>query len=249
MPSFEFVIPQSFLFIPANFSFISFCFVVSFILSKLFKSVLLFFILLITLLSVAYGDLFMKFAIKKYYELSQMDSKIYFYPTKNEGQKIDSLSIVDVYTHPLKYSTTLTSIEKDEIEVVHENYVERFIDISTYASKYNRVILNTQRVYLNSHKENINSEEKARFVIEKSNKTTFFPKLYAKQVFKFVDTTTNYVLATAFNISFLSENNRFRNKYLYWNKEKEEEFNQTSLHNFDNIYKKMFIDDVRGNIK
>ena len=131
MPSFEFVIPQSFLFIPANFSFISFCFVVSFILSKLFKSVLLFFILLITLLSVAYGDLFMKFAIKKYYELSQMDSKIYFYPTKNEGQKIDSLSIVDVYTHPLKYSTTLTSIEKDEIEVVHENYVERFIDIST----------------------------------------------------------------------------------------------------------------------
>ena len=65
MPAFEFVIPQSFLFLPANFSFVSFCFFISFILSKIFKSAIVFFVLLIVLLSVAYGDLFLKYAIIK----------------------------------------------------------------------------------------------------------------------------------------------------------------------------------------
>ena len=96
MPSFEFIVPQGFLFISANLSFISFCFFISFILSKILKSAIVFFVLLIALLSMAYSDLFLKFAIKNFYELTQMDSKIYMYPTKNEAQKVDSLSIVNI---------------------------------------------------------------------------------------------------------------------------------------------------------
>lgn len=250
MPPFEFVIPQNFLFLPANFSFVSFCFFISFILSKIFKSVIVFFVLLIALLSFAYGDLFLKYAIKNYYELTQMDLKIYMYPTKNEGQKIDSLSIANIYAHPLKYSTALTSIEKDEIRVVHENYVERFIDITTYANKYNNIVSNVERVSLNNHSDkNFTYDEKARFTVEKNLKTTFFSKIYTEQEYKFIDTTTNYVLATAFSISFLVDNHNFRNRYLYWGNEKEEEFNPSSIQNFDNIYKKMFIDDLRGKVK
>jgi hypothetical protein len=248
MPPLEFVVPTSFLFLPANFSFVSFCFFISFIFSKIFKSVIVFFILLISLLSIGYGDLFLKFIIKNYYELTQMDSKIYIYPTKNDGQKIDSLSISSIYSHPLKYSTALTSIEKDEIRAIHENYVERFIDITTYANKYNNIVSNVERVSLNNNK-NFNSSEKARFIIEKSIKITFFPKIYSEQEYKFMDTTTNYVLATAFNISFLVDNHKFRNRYLYWGNEKEEEFNPSPIQNFDNIYKKMFIDDLRGKVK
>ena len=248
MPPFEFVIPQSFLFLPANFSFVSFCFFISFIISKIFKSVIVFFILLISLLSVGYGDLFLKFAIKNYYELTQMDSTIYIYPTKNDGQKIDSLSISSIYAHPLKYSTTLTSIEKDEIRVIHENYVERFIDITTYANKYNKIISNVERVGLNNNK-NFNTDEKARFLIEKNTKTTFFSAIYSEEEYKFIDTTTKYILATAFKISFLIDNYKFRNRYLYWGNEKEEEFNPSTIQNFDNIYKKMFIDDLRGKVK
>lgn len=245
MPSLEFVIPQSFLFIPANLSFISSCFFISYILSRIFKSVIIFFIILIGLLSLVYYDIFLKFIIKQYYESTQMDSKIYFYPQKNEGQKIDSLSIVHIYNHTLKYSTTLTSIEKDEIKNVHENYVENFIDISTSAYKYNRVITNIERVYLNNHTGNLDDKKIARFIIEKNQKTTFFPKFFGQYEYKFIDTNTNYVLATAFQISFNIDNHKFRNKYLYWGNEKEEEFNQTPLNNFDNIYKQLFIEDLR----
>lgn len=248
MPPFEFVIPTSFLFLPANFSFVSFCFFISFIISKIFKSVIVFFILLISLLSIGYGDLFLKYAIKNYYELTQMDSKIYIYPTKNDGQKIDSLSISSIYAHPLKYSTTLTSIEKDEIRAIHENYVERFIDITTYANKYNNIVSNVERVSLNNNK-NSNSDEKVRFLIEKNTKITFFSGIYLEDEYKFIDTTTKYVLATAFKISFLIDNHKFRNRYLYWGNEKEEEFNPSPIQNFDNIYKKMFIDDLRGKVK
>jgi hypothetical protein len=218
-------------------------------LSKIFKSVIVFFVLLITLLSIGYGDLFLKYAIKNYYELTQMDSKIYIYPTKNEGQKIDSLSISSIYAHPLKYSTALTSIEKDEIRVIHENYVERFIDITTYANKYNRIISNVERISLNDNEKNFKNNEKGRYNIEKNIKTTYFPKIYEEEEYKFIDTTTNYVLATAFKISFLINNHKFRNKYLYWGNEKEEEFNPSAIQNFDNIYKKMFIDDLRGKVK
>ena len=45
MPSLEFVIPNSFLFIPANLSFISFCFFVSFVISKILRSSIIFFVL------------------------------------------------------------------------------------------------------------------------------------------------------------------------------------------------------------
>ena len=64
-------------------------------------------------------------------------------------------------------------------------------------------------------RRNFTNNEKARFIIEKNTKETFFPKIYSEQEYKFIDTTTNYVLATAFNISFLVDNRKFRNRYLY----------------------------------
>ena len=108
MPSFELVVPENILFILSNLSFISFCFFISFILSKILKSVIVFFILLLTLLSFAYYDIFIKYSIKNFYELTQMDSKIYSKPIKNENLKIDSLSMIGVYIYPLKYSTNIT---------------------------------------------------------------------------------------------------------------------------------------------
>ena len=246
MPSFEFVIPDSFLFIPANLSFISFCFFVSFVISKILRSSIIFFVLLISLLSISYYDLFLKFAIKNYYELTQINSKIYKYPSKNKDEKIESLSMVGVYVYPLKYSTNLSSLEKDEIVRVHENYVDKFIDISTYAYKFNKYIYSTQRIYLNAYKYNdffiSNDNEEARFVISKSLKESFFEKNIGEYEFKFLDKQTNTVIATAFKVSFLINNNKFRNKYLYWTKEKEEDFNSSSIQNFDKIYTKLFID-------
>jgi hypothetical protein len=246
MPSFEFVIPESFLFIPANLSFISFCFFISYILSKILKSTILFFLILISLLSIGYYDLFIKFVTKNYYELTQMDSKIYVYPLKTKDEKIESLSMVGVYIHPLKFSTTLSSIEKDEIEKVHENYIEKFIDISTYEYRFNNYIYNTERIYLNANKYSNssvdNQKEEARFVISKIFKESFLPKIFGKYEYRFLDKKTNTVIATAFKISFLTSYNKFRNKYLFWTQEKEEEFNPPHIQNFDNIYKKLFID-------
>lgn len=246
MPSFEFIIPESFLFIPANLSFISFCFFISYILSKILKSVIVFFLILISLLSIGYYDLFIKFAIKNYYELTQMDSKIYVYPLKNKDGKIESLSMVSVYVHPLKFSTSLSSTEKNEIEMVHENHIEKFIDISTYAYKFNNYVYNTERIYLNASKYDNslldNQSKEARFVISKIYKESFLPKMFGIYEYRFLDKETNTVIATAFKISFLTSYNKFRNKYLFWTQEKEEEFNPPHIQNFDNIYKKLFID-------
>lgn len=246
MPSFEFVIPESFLFIPANLSFISFCFFISFILSKILKSAIIFFILLISMLSIGYYDLFIKFAIKNYYELTQMNSKIYTYPVKNKDYKLESLSMVGVYIYPLKFSTTLSSIEKDEIIKLHEEYIDKFIDISTYAYRFNKYIYNTERIYLNTYAYNdsliTNQNEEAKFIISKIDKESLLPKIFGEYEYRFLDKKTNTVLATAFKISFLTNHNKFRNKYLYWTQEKEEDFNLSPVQNFDNIYKKLFID-------
>lgn len=246
MPSFEFVIPDSFLFIPANLSFISFCIFVSFMMSRILKSSIVFFVVLVSLLSIAYYDIFVKFIIKNYYEITQMDSKIYSSINKNNENKIESLSLVGVYAYPLKYSTSLSLVEEKQIAKVHEQYVEKFIDISTYANRFNKYIYGTQRVYLNSYKYTNNSinnkNEKPSFIVSKALKKTFLPDFIKKEEFKFLDKNTNIIVATAFKLSFLIDTNKFRNKYLYWSLEKEEDFNLPLIQNFDNIYKKVFID-------
>ncbi len=245
MPSFEFVIPESFLFIPANLSFISCCFFMSFILSKIFRSKIVFFVLLTGFLSIAYYDLFVKYAVKNYYSLSQMNEKIYFYPQKDDAGKIESLGMSGIYNHFLQYSTSLSPNEVSELSSLHENYINRFIDITISSNKYNRTISVNQRLYLNNNKEKALIREEPRYVITKDIQEGIFPKMYGQHSYKFVDTKTNQVLATAFNIFFLTSNNKFRNKYLYWNREKEEEFNLPSIQNFDIIYKKLFIDYIK----
>lgn len=245
MPSFDLVIPDSFLFIPANFSFISFCIFVSFVMSKIFKSTIMFFFILITLLSIAYYDLFVKLIIKNYYEITQMDSRIYTSANKNKDNKIKSLSLVEIYSYPLKYSTTLSSTEVRQIAKIHENYVEEFIDISTYAYKFNKTIHAEERVYLNSYKyikPEDNKKEMANFKITKKLKDNILSKYIEYDEFRFWDNKSNTVIATAFKISFLKSKNNFRNKYLYWTEEKESEFSPSPIQNFDNIYKKLFID-------
>lgn len=245
MPSFELVVPENILFILSNLSFISFCFFISFILSKILKSVIVFFILLLTLLSFVYYDIFIKYSIKNFYELTQMDSKIYSKPIKNENLKIDSLSMIGVYIYPLKYSTNITEAEINEIKNLHKDYVEKFIDISTYAYKFNRYIYNTQRIYLNSYtNENIKIEEQnPRYEVTKTLVDTYLPKIYGKYQYKVIDKQTKNVIATAFNIFFISSHNKFRNKYLFWSNEKESDFNLIPVQNFDIIYKKLFIDN------
>lgn len=245
MPAFQILLPENFLFILSNLSFISFCFFISFILSRIFKSIIIFFVLLFSLLGFGYYDLAVKFAVKNYYELFQMDSKIYSQAFKNKNSKIESLSVVGAYIYPLKYSTTLSSSEKEEIASMHENYIEKFIDISTFTYKFNKYTYNTERVYLNSYRYDnsliSNPNEEAKFVISKAYKESFFPKVFGLYEYKFLDKETNIVIATAFKISFLTSYSKFRNKYLFWNQEKENEFNLSPVENFDNIYKKLFL--------
>lgn len=247
MPSLQFIVPEGFLFIPANLSFISFCFFISFILSKILKSITVFFILLISLLSAAYYDIAVKYAIKNYYSFTQIDSKVYSKVEKNANNKIESLSMVGVYIYPLKYSNTLTESEKDDISRLHEHYIEKFIDISTFSYKYNRYVYNTERVYLNSYKYNNQEQykdEKARFVITKDLKETFFPKFFGKYDYKIHDSKTGMVITKAFNVFFINKYDKFRNKYLYWTQEKEDQFNLAPIQNFDITFKKIFIDNI-----
>lgn len=247
MPSFQFIVPESFLFIPANISFISFCFFMSFILSKILRSRIVFFVLLISLLSTAYYDIVIKYAIKNYYVLTQMDSKIYAKVEKNPANKIESLSMVGVYIYPLKYSNVLTESEKEDIARLHEHYIEKFIDISTFSNKYNRYVYNTERIYLNAYKytnQEQNKDEKARFTVTKDLKETFFPKFFGKYDYKITDSQTGIVITKAFNIFFINKYDKFRNKYLYWNQEKEDQFNLSPIQNFDITFKKVFTDNI-----
>lgn len=239
MPSFEFVIPDNFLFIPANLSYISFSFFISFILFRIFRIKILFFLFLLTFLSFAYGDIFCKYLIKSYYEISQKNSTIYEYPKKNINGKIDSLSTVKIYNYPLKFSNSLTSIEKENISNLHENYIERFIDITTYSYRYNRYVYNNERISLNNHFNLKNDKARYKIVLEKID--SFLPTVYEYFLYKFIDTQTGKVIASAYLIDFLIDNNKFRNKYLYWSSEKEKNFNLNSIQNFETIYKELFI--------
>lgn len=72
---------------------------------------------------------------------------------------------------------------------------------------------------------------------------TYLPKIYGKYQYKVIDKQTKNVIATAFNIFFISSHNKFRNKYLFWSNEKESDFNLIPVQNFDIIYKKLFIDN------
>lgn len=246
MSSLDLVIPEGFLFILSNLLFISSCFFISYIISKIVKSKIVFFVLFFSLLNVMYYDLFIKYTVKNYYELTQMDSKIYANVEKNTQNKIDSLSMLGVYVYPLKYSTSLTEQEKEEIRAVHEQYVNKFIDISTYAYKYNRYVYNTERIYLNEYKyQNNDYSEKPRFTISKKLVETFFPNVFGKYEYKFVDEKTGVVVATAFNVFFINKYDKARNKYLYWTQTKEDEFNLTPVQNFDIIYKRIFIDNIK----
>lgn len=239
MPPIDIVIPEKLLFIFSNLSFISFSFFVSFLLSRVFSLFILFFVFLISFLSIAYGDIFLKYAIKNYYEYFMMDSKIYANAPKNGNGKIDSLDIKDIYSHSLRYQTILNENERNKIQSLHGQYIDRFIDISTHTKKTNRYIYGSQRVYLNSNQEK--NFDTARFQITIKEKNTYFRNIYGESEFRFIDKSNNLVIATAFNIYFKTSTNKFRNRYLYWNSEREEDFNQAIISNFDNIYKKVFI--------
>ena len=183
MNSLEFIIPQNFLFLFTNFIFILFCFILSHIISRIINSKIIFVILFIGLTSIAYFDLFIKYGIKSYYELTQKDVK----PIDLKSNLRNSLSL------------TL--------------------------------------------------DEKSSFIVEKNSELSFLPKIYIKHEFKFIDKSKNELISTAFNISFVINSHKFRNKYLHWGYEKEDQFNPDSIGNFDYIYKKIVENDVKGSIK
>ena len=95
--------------------------------------------------------------------------------------------------------------------------------------------------YLNS--DNNLQNEAPRFEVVKNQIETFLPKIYGKYEYKFIDKKTNIIIATAFNIFFINGHNKFRNKYLFWSQEKENDLNIKPIQNFDIIYKKVFIDN------
>lgn len=240
MPPIEFILPEKLLFVLSNISLISFCFFISFLLAKLFKSLLIFFFSLIIIISIFYGDIFLKYGISKYNIMFNMDSNILIKAQKNLNGKIDSLDIEDIYVYPLKNEDTLNSNDIYKISVIHEKYVDRFIDITTYSNRFNRHTYFKERVYLNQNPKII--DDKPRYQIIKKTDETFFNNICLKDEFLFRDNLNNIVIATAFFMEFKPGNDKFRNKYLFWNLEREEEFNPKPIQNFDNIYKKLFMD-------
>ena len=249
MPPFELVVPDSFLFIPANLSYISFCFFISFLIFRLSRSIIVFIIALLGFLSLMYSDLIFKYVVKNYFEIVKANRTIYFYPIKNEEGKIDSLSTVRVYNLPLTKSS-LSISEKNEIIKLHESYISKFIDISTVRYRYKKYFYNDKRIFLNVYKydntflEDLN--QKAKYSIVKSKKKSLYPEYYSEFEYKFIDTWTNNILATAYIVNFPISTNKLRNRFLYWTKEKEIEFNLSSIQNFDTVYKKLFIDKMEN---
>ena len=239
IPSFEFNIPTELLFIPANISFISFSIFLSFILSKIFRSKLIFLISFISIFSFAYYDLIAKYSIKKFFEYSNFISYIYEYPIKNNSGKIDSLSMVGIYKYPLKLSNTLSTQEKNSISALHKDYIEKFIDITIYSYKYEKYSYKTQRIYLNNNE--VYDDYEARYKVTEENKLSFLPMFYEHKEYKFIDTQNSKLLATASLINFLIDEDKFRNRFLYWDRQKEEQFNIKSIENFEEVYKKLFI--------
>ncbi len=240
MPSIEFVLPEKLLFIFSNISVISFCFFISFLFAKLFRSFLMFFLLSISIASIFYGDIFLKYGIGTYHILFNMDSKILIKAQKNLNDKIESLDLKEVYIYLLKNAGMLSLNDRYEISKVHEKYVDKFIDIATYSTRFNRYSYDTERIYLNGNGKIL--DEKPRYEVIKKQANIFFDTVYLKDEFLFRDKLANVVIATAFSISFKPATEKFRNKHLFWSLEKEEEFNPKPIQNFDNIYKKLFMD-------
>ena len=239
MPSIELVLPEKLLFIFSNISLISFCFFISFIFSKLFKSFFVFFLTLFLLFSFFYGDIILKHTVRTYYILFKMDSKILISAQKNLSGKIDSLDITEVYSYPLMNSSNFNLKDRYNISITHQKYIDKFIDIGTYSTRFNRYVYGIERVYLNGNSKTL--DEKPRYEITKKFTTSFFDTIYSKEEFLFRDKLNNIVIATAFKINFKPNKESFRNKHLFWSLEKEEEFNPKPIQNFDNIYKKLFI--------
>jgi len=184
MNSLEFIVPQNFLFIFTNFSFIFFCFILTYVISRIINSRIVFILLFVGLSSIAYYDLFVKYAVKSYYELTQ-----------NEFKKVNQNN------QALKNSLMSSSNDKSKLKV------------------------------------------------EKSIQPSFLPSVFINQEYKFIDKSTNEVVASATNISFIIEHHKFRNKYLYWGFEQEDEYNPDSIENFNYIYKKVFADVEKGSVK
>lgn len=241
MPQIELIIPEKLLFIFSNFSFLSFSFFVAFILSRVFGKFLLFFILLPFILSFVYGDIFLKHILKIYYQNFMQDSKIYIKANKNSSGKIESLDLKDIYTYNLKFSTNFTIRELESIKSVHSTYIDKFVEISTISNRMNKNIYSSQKIALNENK--LLLKEEARYSIKRVKKDSFFKNIYTNYEFKFIDNINKINIATAYNLYFETDTNKIRNRYLYWDEIREKEFSPKSISNFDNIYKKLFIDN------
>lgn len=242
--SFEFVIPENFLFIPANLSYISFCIFVSFLLFKIFRSKLFFLVCVVLSLSIFYNDIFLKYAIKKFYTLTSYNSTFLKKASKNEYGRIESLSTIKVYGYDIKQLANLTSSSKQAISIAHENYVEKFIDIPSLEYKFKRYKYKKIRLFLNGYEYNDESKDKsvkARFEIKVEKVRSLLPSIYDEYKYRFIDNNTKEILATAYYVKFLYKKS-LRHKLLYWNEERDRAFHPDDIQNFDKVYKKVFIE-------
>ena len=242
--SFEFVIPENFLFIPANLSYISFCIFVSFLLFKIFRSKIFFLVCVFLALSVFYHDIFLKYAVKNFYSLTSYNSTFLKKAPKNEYGRIESLSTIKVYSYNIKQLANLSSSAKHAISIGHENHIEKFIDIPSLEYKFKRYKYKKIRLFLNEYEyseESNNKFEKARFEIKVEKVKSLLPSIYDEYKYRFIDNSSNEVLATAYYVKFLYKKT-LRHKLLYWNEQRDKAFHPDDIQNFDEIYKKVFME-------
>ncbi|MGA1933202.1 hypothetical protein ACH5BF_10865 [Arcobacter sp. YIC-464] len=242
--SFEFVIPENFLFIPANLSYISFCIFVSFIIFKIFRSKIVFLISIVLTLSLFYNDIFLKYLVKNFYSLTSYNSTFYKKAVKNEYNRIESLSTIKVYGHDLKQLANLSSSSKQKLVDEHESYIEKFVDIPALEYRFNRYKYKKVRLFLNGYEytqESKNNEIKAKYSIKVEKTKSLLPNIYDEYKYRFVDNKTKEVLATAYYVKFLNKKG-LRHKLLYWNEQRDKAFTPLDIQNFDEIYKKVFIE-------
>ncbi|MFK2823852.1 hypothetical protein ACH5BK_12835 [Arcobacter sp. YIC-80] len=240
--SFEFVIPDNFLFIPANLSFISFCIFFSFILFRIFKSKIIFMISLVLTLSIFYNDLLLKYAIKSFYSITSYNSTFNKQAQKNQYGRIESLSTIKVYGYDINQLANLSSSNKQKIIAFHEEHIEKFLEIPSIEYKFKRYKYKKIRLPLNSYEyyEDFDNIKKARYSINVEKINSFFPEIYDEYKYRFIDNKSNEVLATAYYLKFI-ERKSLRHKFLYWDESRDKSFSPNDIENFDEIYKKVFL--------
>ena len=172
--------------------------------------VLAFFILLPT------WDLVIQKGVKTYYELFEMEPKIYAMPELDEDGKIESLGLGDVTLRGIGYFKPEDKFRRYKNRYkTYFNKINDFIEITAIVGSKEQLI----RVFLqeNSSKIYIDiDEQSARYQIVSSYPVSNFLGFYKKRNYQLIDTKHNKVLAESFEIRFSCKYDFIRRNILFW---------------------------------